>query len=684
MNEFLQRLKERKLVQWAIAYVAAAFALLQGIDIVAQQFGWPEGVRRGITLALIVGFFVTLVLAWYHGERGAQKVSGTELLIIGLVLAVGGGLLWRYAASTHSPETKVAPAPPLTNASAPATPVPEKSIGVLPFENLSSDKENAYFADGVQDEILTDLAKIADLKVISRTSVMQYRVTASRNLRKIGQELGVAHVLEGSVQRAGGKVRVNAQLIDARTDAHLWAQTYDRDLKDVFAIQSEIAQTIAGQLQAKLSPNEQKAIVQPPTTDLAAHDMYLRARVLDELSNDPNGREYLLQAAQLLDEATQRDPNFLLAYCLLVEVHTDLYWGGFDHTPARLELARVALEKAETIRPDAGDVHMAKGIFAYHGYRDYAGARAEFALARRTLPNSAHLFMMTAAVDRRQGHWEDALNNFHRAVELDPLDPSTLQETGFTYSRLGRRAEARNYLERAVAANPDDIFGRSILWGIPYFERGETSTLRVQLDELLRVNPKDARRLSAFYVEIALAERNRAAAEQALQLVPADGAVDTTLNALWPHDWFVGLVAKTFGDNSAAEKAFAAARPAVLQTTQQQPDYAPDWIILGLLDAGLGHKSDAISEGRRARELLPISKDAFDGPIYATYLAVIYAWVGEKDLAFEQLKESVTAAAGIQYGTLKLSPMFDPLRGDPRFEQILASLAVKGSRPSAK
>ena len=412
--------------------------------------------------------------------------------------------------------------------------------------------------------------------------------------------------------------------------------------------------------------------------------MYLRARPLDELSNDPNGREYLLQAAQLLDEATRRDPNFLLAYCLLVEVHTDLYWGAFDHTPARLELARVALEKAGRIRPDAGEVHMAKGTFAYHGYRDYAGARAEYALARRTLPNSSHLFMMTAAVDRREGHWEDALGNFTRAVELDPLDPSTLQETGFTYNRLRRRVEARAYLERAVAANPDDIYGRSILWGIPYFERGETASLRAQLDDLLRTNPKDARRLAEFYVEISLAERNRAAAEQALQLVPAEGSVDTTLNALWPHDWFVGLVARSFGDTSGAEKAFATARPAVLRTTQEQPDYAPGWIILGLLDAGLGHKSDAIAEGRHARELLPISRDAFDGPIYATNFAIIYAWLGEKDLAFEQLKESVSAAAGIQYGALKLSPMFDPLRDDPRFDQILASFAPKASPPAAK
>ncbi len=668
MNEFLQGLKQRKLVQWGVAYVAAAFALLQGIDIVAQQFGWPEGVRRGITLALVVGFFVALVLAWYHGERGAQRVTGTELLILTLLLALGGGFLWRFASASREPATTSA---------VPAAAIPEKSIAVLPFENLSSDKENAFFTDGVQDEILTDLAKVADLKVISRTSVMQYREAAARNLRKIGEELGVAHLLEGSVQRASGKVRVNAQLIDTRTDAHLWAQTYDRDLADVFAIQSEIAQTIAGQLQAKLSPNEQKAIEEPPTTDLAAHDLYLRARALDDLFNDPNGRGYLLQAAQLLDKAVQRDPNFLLAYCLLVEVHTDLYWGGFDHTPARLELARAALEKAERIQSDAGDVHMAKGLFAYHGHRDYDGARAEFALARKTLPNSSHLSANTAAVDRRQGHWDDAFKNYERAIELDPLDSTTLEEAGFTYSRLRRFAEAKPYLERAAAANPNDIFVRLVLWSLPYYERADTSSLQSQLDELLRTNPVDAPRLAAFYVEVALAERNRAAAEQALRLIPAEGSVDTTLNAFWPRDWYVGMVAKSFGDASGAEKAFAAARPNAVRITQEQPDYAPGWLILGLLDAGLGHKSDAIAEGRRARELLPISKDAFDGPIYATYLAMSYAWVGEKDLALKELEISASIPGGVQYGSLKLSPNWDSLRGDPRFEKIVISLAPK-------
>ena len=309
---------------------------------------------------------------------------------------------------------------------------------------------------------------------------MQFRDDAARNLREIAEHSAWRMCWKEVCNARAGKVRVNAQLIDARTDAHLWAQTYNRDLAGVFAIQSEIAQTIAEQLQARLSPNKQQAMRGQPTTDLAAHDLYLRARVLDELSNDPNGREYLLQAAQLLEDAIKRDPNFLLAYTALVEVHTDLYWGAFDHTPARLELART-LEKAEAIAPNAGEVHFAKGLLAYHGYRDYAGAHSEFSLALRSLPNSAHLLMTIAALDRREGRWEDAFRNFLRAVELDPVDPPTLQETAFTYSRLRRPAEAAEYLERAVAANPNDVFGRSILWALPYFSRGETTGFKRSL-----------------------------------------------------------------------------------------------------------------------------------------------------------------------------------------------------------
>src|SRR5438552_17004120 len=463
MNEFLQCLKQRKLVQWAIAYVAAAFALLQGIDIVAQQFGWPEGVRRGITLGLVVGFFVTLVLAWYHGERGAQRVTGTELLIIGLVLALGGGFLWRFAAASRTPDNKTAIAPNESRMPEPAAVIPEKSIAVLPFENLSSDKENAYFTDGVQDEILTDLAKIADLKVIIRTSVMQYKTDARRNLREIGQQLGVAHLLEGSVQRAANKVRVNAQLIDARNDAHLWAQTYDRDLADVFAIQSEIAKAIAEQLQAKLSPNEKKAIEQPPTTDLAAFDLYSRAKSLlltarFGVTSGPDVRK----AIELMDEAVKRDPSFFDAYCQLAYAHEVLYAvQGSDHTPARLALAEAALQAATRLRPDAAETHLARAQYLYYGLRDYAGALAELEIARRAVPNDARIFELTGYILRRRGQQEEGLRNLERAVELDPRNFFTLQQIALSYLYLGRYAEAIAAMDRALAIVPDNVETRA-------------------------------------------------------------------------------------------------------------------------------------------------------------------------------------------------------------------------------
>src|SRR5438034_3013568 len=299
MNEFLQRLKQRKLVQWAVAYVAAAFALIQGLDIVAQRFSWPDSIERTLIIAACIGFFIAMVLAWYHGERGAQRVTGTELLIIVLLVSLGAFFLWRFAAGSRAPiVTSVSSVVPVA--------ITEKSIAVLPFENLSEEKANAFFTDGVQDQILTDLSQIADLKVISRTSVMQYKSGAARNLREIGEELGVVHVVEGSVQRAGNKVRVNAQLIDARNDAHLWAQTYDRDLADVFAIQSEIAEAIADQLQASLSAREKTAIEQAPTNDVTAFELYTRAKAL----MSRNAKASLLSATDLLNQAIARDPSF--------------------------------------------------------------------------------------------------------------------------------------------------------------------------------------------------------------------------------------------------------------------------------------------------------------------------------------------------------------------------------------
>ena len=306
----------------------------------------------------------------------------------------------------------------------------DKSIAVLPFDNRSEDKANAYFTDGVQDEILTNLAKIADLKVISRTSVLQYKSGVARNLREIAQQLGVANVVEGSVQRSGNRVRVNAQLVDARTDAHLWAQTYDRDLADVFAIQSEIAKAIADQLQAKLSPNEKKAIEQPPTTDLAAFDLYSRAKSLLLMASfsglqDPDQRK----AIELLDEAVKRDPSFFDAYCQLAYAHEQLYaTTGSDHTPARLALAEAAVQAATRLRPDAAETHLARAQYLYYGLRDYAGALAELEIARRALPNDPRLFELTGYILRRRGQQEEGLQNLERAAELDPRNFYTLQQ----------------------------------------------------------------------------------------------------------------------------------------------------------------------------------------------------------------------------------------------------------------
>jgi TolB-like protein/Flp pilus assembly protein TadD len=678
MSDFLVRLKQRKLVQWAVAYVAAAFAFLQGIDIVAQQFGWPEGVRRGITLALVVGFLVTLVLAWYHGERGAQRMTGTELLILALLLALGGGFLWRYANTPHQRIVRPAPtgAPPTTAA------IPEKSIAVLPFENLSSDKDNAYFADGVQDEILTDLAKIADLKVISRTSVMQYRDTANRNLREIGHQLGVAHVLEGTVQRAADKVRVNTQLINARTDAHEWAENYDRPLTDVFAIQSEIAKAIADQLQAQLSPGEKAAIARAPTNDVVANDLYIRAQAFDDMSNDPGAKEYLLQGVSLLEQALRRDPDFLLAQCLLSEIHSDLYWFGFDHTPERLEESHKALQQAERIQPDAGEVHLQKGIYAYHGFRDYDQALAEFELARKSLPNSSRLYLYLGVIDRRQSRWNDAIKNMNRAVELDPRNFLTVEEAAFTQGGLGHAAETTRLLQKAIELSPKDYFARMQLAMIPYFERADLAPMRAQLNVFEKEGAEATANAAQTFLIYALAKRDPVAAAQALAFIPAEGSIFENTNFLMPRDWFVGLVARTFGDTKEAERAFTAARTIDATIVQEQPDYAPAWSLLGMIDAGLGHKADAITEGRRACELLPVSKDSWEGPIYVTNLALIYVWVGEKDLAFEQLASSVKTPGGITYGELRLDPSWEPLRQDPRFQELLKSAAASQKSPA--
>jgi len=687
-SNFFAELKRRNVYKVAVAYAVVSWLLIQIATQVFPFFEIPNWAVRLVVLILILGFPVALILAWAfeitpEGIKRAEDVSPNESItrktgrkLAGITIAVTVVAAGLFVFQLLRPKLMSESASATTQALG-SIAIPEKSIAVLPFENLSSDKENAYFADGVQDEILTDLAKVADLKVISRTSVMQYRNSAARNLREIGQQLGVAHVLEGSVQRAAEKVRVNTQLINARTDAHEWAENYDRPISDVFAIQSEIAKTIAEQLRAHLSPSEKAALAQAPTKDVVANDLFVRARALDDMANNPGAKQYLLQGVSLLEEAVRRDSNFVLAYCLMCEIQLDLYWYGFDHTAARLEQARAALQAAERIQPDAGEVHAQKGLFAYHGFRDYKTAHTEFDLARQTLPNSSRLYLYLGSAERRQARWDDALKSFDRAVELDPRNFVVTEEAGFTYGGVGRAADAVRLLKRAVDLSPKDYFARIALAQWPYFSRADLKPLRQQLNEFREEGAEATSNAAETFVTCALDERDRAAAEQALSYVPEEGSVNDVENFLIPRDWFVGLVARTFEDRDRAQAAFAAGRAIEAKIVKQQPDYAPAWSMLGLLDAGLGRKSDAISEGKRACELLPLSKDSWEGPSYVINLAIIYSWSGEKDRALEQLALSVKNPSGISYGELKLQPFWDPLRNDPRFEKIVASLAPK-------
>jgi TolB-like protein/Tfp pilus assembly protein PilF len=556
-------------------------------------------------------------------------------------------------------------------------PIAEKSIAVLPFENLSDEKKNAYFADGVQDEILTDLAKVADLKIISRTSVMQYKSGVARNLREIGQQLGVAHVVEGAVQRSGNRVRVNAQLIDARTDRHLWGETYDRDLADVFAIQSQIAKAIADQLQAKLSPSEKAAIERPPTGDIAAFDLYTRGKnLLLTTTFSSSAGANLLKAADLLNQAVARDPAFVQAYCQLAWTHDLLYLFGLDHTPGRLALANAAVQAAFRLRPDAGEVHLARAQNLYRGYLDYDGALAELEIARQTLPNDSRIFELKGYIARRQGRWEEAVQNLERAADLDPRNVDMLQQIALSYAGLRRYAEEKLVLDRALAIEPNNAEMRVTRAFVELDWKADTRSLHQTIDSIRATNPAAIPSIAGDWLNCALAERDAAAAKNALIASGENPPLHD--EAVHFNPPFVeGVIARMTKDDGKARVAFTAARAEQEKTVQGQPDYGPPLCVLGLIDAGLGRKEEALREGQRAVELLPVEKDAINGPLMSAYFAMIAAWTGDKDLACEQLATAIRYPSSLSYGRLKLLPFWDPLRGDPRFEKIVASLAPK-------
>src|SRR5437667_1515112 len=553
-------------------------------------------------------------------------------------------------------------------------------IAVLPFENLSEDKDNAFFADGMQDDILTKLAKIADLKVISRTSVMPYR--GARNTRQIGDALRVSHVLEGSVRRDAGRIHLNAQLIDTRSDTHVWAEEYNRDLADVFAIQTEIAQKIANQLHAKISAREKVAMEERPTRDLVAYDLYMRAAALiDQAAYAPEQERWkdYFEAVELLNQAIARDPAFPLAYCRLAEAHDELYFQNGDHTPSRLELANAAINSAFRLKPDSADAHLALARHLYHGYFDYDHARDELAIATHTLPNDTRIFEWTGYIDRRQNRWHEAVRNLERAMELDPRNVKILTGVAVTYNAMRDYGQARETSDRLITLEPNNIHARVLRARIDFDERADTRPLHAIIEKILRDDPASAGNLVGWRFYLALYEHDFASADRAL--APLIENKHTTFRVRWDEIYFSrayaeGLLARIKGDAAAARAAFTAAR-AQEEAVRARPDDGQTFCLLGLIDAGLGRKEEALREGRRALELIPVAKDTNAGPQVLYFFAVICAWTGERDLAIEQLETLAKMPLGVSYGELRLDPDWDPLRSDPRFEKIVASLAPK-------
>lgn len=552
-----------------------------------------------------------------------------------------------------------------------------RGVAVLPFENLSHDRDDALFANGIQDDLLTKLAQVRDLKVISRTSVVQYPPGVARDIRQIGKALQVSHVLAGSLRKTGSWLHLNVHLIDTRTDAHVWGEQYDCDLKDVFGIQGEIAQKVAEQLGAKISPAERLAIRRPPTADLTAFNFYSRAKnlLLVETNFTTGAKPKFMQAIDLLNQAVAHDPGFFQAYCQLARAHEQLYLYGIDQTPARLALAEEAVQAALRLRSDAGEAHLARAENLYMGYLDYDGALAELATASQTLPNDPSIFVLKGAILRRQGKQEEALRNFEHAAELDPLNFSGLLQLALSNDYLRRYADEKAVLDRALSLQPDDVQTKVVRAYVEFDWKADIRPLRQLIDEIRAKNPADIENVADNWLAYALAERDAASAANALAALGENKYGNDVVKFSRP--FVEGLIARMTNDHGKAVAAFTTARAEQEKVVEAAPDYAPALCVLGLIDAALGRKDDALQEGRRAIELLPISKDALSGSGIVLYFAMIAAWVGEKDLACEQLATARVHSREVSYGQLKLLPSWDSLRGEPCFEEIVASLAPK-------
>ena len=683
-KDFFAELKRRNVVRMAGLYLVGAWLLVQVAGTVLPMFGAPDWIARSIVILLAIGFVPAVIFSWVfeltpQGLKRDEDVRPEEsiapqtgrrmnrLIIAVLVFALGYFAVDKFV---------LAPRWAATPDDSPSA-VNKKSIAVLPFENLSRDPDNAYFVDGIQDEILTRLAKISALKVISRTSTMRY---ASRpdDLREIAKQLGVANVLEGSVQRAAGAVRVNVQLIEAKSDSHLWAESYDRDIKNIFSVESEVAQNVADALKAKLLPAESARIANVSTKNPQAYDRFLEAeyfvnQIDSRAAKDP--ADVVRKAAELYESAIAADPDFALAYAGLAYLKISGYWRSIDPSPETLKAAQAAATRALALQPNLPEAHLAMGYVHYWGHRDFAAALTEFAAARASLPNDSNVLKSIAFVHRRQGNLLDSIQELEQAAVLDPRDMTLPREIGITLGCLRRYAEAEAAFDRCLALSPDNI--ETYLYRAVAFQMNGDFTAASRALTAIPAGYDPLGEVSVTRFNLALAMRQPDAALAAIVRAPAL-LNDTMDEILIPVTMLRGRALAVKGETGPARVAFLEAQQALEGQLRDSREPAGVESYLSIIFAGLGKKEEALAAGRRATELLPLSQDVLGGSLYLGQLAAVEAKVGETESALSHLEQLLAAPAGwvVSAASLRFDPAWDSLRKDSRFQKLITAGAI--------
>jgi len=654
----------------AVGYGVVGWLVIQFATTVLPALTLPMWTARFVVVLVLAGFPIALILAWaldvgpdgIHLERESKleaecppALPGRRrnlftLAVVGLLISAVAG----YFVLSRSSSGRL-----------------EKSIAVLPFANFSNDPANEYFADGIQDDVLTNLAKISALKVISRTSVLPYRGQA-HNIREIGKALNVATVLEGSVRREGKRIRINVQLIDASNDRHLWAQVYDRELTDMFAVQSDLAREIAGALKATLAPAEQERIERKPTENGDAYLLYQEAH---EVFNRPDRHhDDLARVEELYEKAIRLDPNFALAQARLSHVESWMFY-AIEPLPGRAQKARGAAEAALRLQPDLPESHLAMGYVHYYIDRNYDAALNEFAIARAGLPNDPGIFRAMAAIQRRQGKWPESNASYAKAVSLDPTDPILLENMGMNYLAVRDYPTAARIFDRALKAAPETFTIRELRTRVDFYSKGDLRPMQTLLaSQPENIDPNGTITLARFNLK--MYERKFDELIAILDRSPADKSRGET-SAPISKAFLKATVYKAMNDEANARKNYEEARDKAEKAVQESPDDGPRHALLGLIYAGLGRCDDAKAEAKRAVDLLPESKDAFDGPILAISRARIHMMCGDLDTAFALIERSLETPGGITVPELRLDPVWDGLRADPRLSELLTKNGAK-------